>query len=139
MDVDETAAARGSTTAPPASVERTKSEIKSLVEQFEKDVVKSLAQLEGYSPQQSRRSCGRDRSSHAPGHFHREGLGRLFQEGSFPSMGPPRRSSTCTRQSTVNNQDTPVVHTNVWCDICKKGVVGVRHKCLDCEGEHLLV
>ncbi|KAH6917019.1 hypothetical protein BKA70DRAFT_1251147 [Coprinopsis sp. MPI-PUGE-AT-0042] len=97
------------------------------------DVARSLSQLEAPSSH-SRRSCGRDRTSHAPGHFHREGLGRLFQEGSFPSMGPPRRSSTCTlRRSAMNSRDAPVIHTNVWCDICKNGIVGVRHKCLDCD------
>lgn len=37
------------------------------------------------------------------------------------------------------NQCQPVVHRNVACDNCKKTVVGVRHKCLDCPGKVMIM
>ncbi|RXW24033.1 hypothetical protein EST38_g1799 [Candolleomyces aberdarensis] len=142
----------------PAEV---KEEIQALISSFEKDVNKSLEKGFGSPAPQLSISLSEPNNTPAQKKATSSpvDLFSLFAEGSFPASGPARRASTrstCTRGSSIRtvpstgclNAETtpqpqqqgrplpqvpePVVHTHVICDVCSKGVVGVRHKCLDC-------
>ncbi|OJA10315.1 hypothetical protein AZE42_05181 [Rhizopogon vesiculosus] len=47
-----------------------------------------------------------------------------------PAVSQSRRTSPAVDAGP--NQRQPVVHRNVACDSCKKTIVGIRRKCLDC-------
>ncbi|KAH9004296.1 hypothetical protein EDB86DRAFT_2797743 [Lactarius hatsudake] len=62
-----------------------------------------------------------------------------------PSLQAPlRQSSQNTRRQVVASlrrpstsrsilrHRSPVIHSNIICDLCKEMIIGVRHKCLDC-------
>ncbi|TFK77453.1 hypothetical protein BDN72DRAFT_873746 [Pluteus cervinus] len=58
------------------------------------------------------------------------------QAGSF---SPPEASTTprpssgfCPGMRSSSQGPLPAVHRGVYCDMCTKGIVGVRHKCVDC-------
>jgi len=54
-----------------------------------------------------------------------------------PADSQARRTSPAV--DAEPNQCQPVVHRNVACDNCKKTVVGIRRKCLDCPGKVMIM
>jgi next to BRCA1 gene 1 protein len=107
-------------------VERGKEEISNVIRTFKTDIDRILSQSLGMDPTDVWGATATERQSNpaAP-------LPSLNPESTTTNQGSPTES---TRSAEPSSPAEPVIHTNVFCDMCRDVIIGVRHKCLDCPG-----
>lgn len=64
----------------------------------------------------------------------------LAVPGAYASVGALNVQAHDARDSRHSRSPSPdadgeIIHRGVWCNSCKKTIVGVRHKCMKCQGE----
>jgi next-to-BRCA1 protein 1 len=107
-------------------VERGKQEITNIIRTFKSDIDRILSQSLGMDPTDvwGATSTGRQSNPATP-------VPSSNSECTTTNQGPPIEA---TRSVEPSSPVEPVIHTNVFCDMCREVIIGVRHKCLDCPG-----
>jgi hypothetical protein len=108
------------------NVERGKQEVSSIIRTFKTDIDRVLSQSLGMDPTDVWSAGSTERQSNPA-----TPSPSSDSERTTTNQGPPIES---TRSLEPSSPAEPVIHTNVFCDMCREVIVGVRHKCLDCPG-----
>jgi next-to-BRCA1 protein 1 len=107
-------------------VERGKQEISNVIRTFKTDVDRILSQSLGMDPTDVWGATSTERQSNPA-----TPLPSLNSDSTTTNQGPPTEP---TRSVEPSSPAEPVIHANVFCDMCREVIIGVRHKCLDCAG-----
>ena len=107
-------------------VERGKQDISNMIRTFKTDIDRVLSQSLGMDPTDVWSAASTERQSNPA-----TPRPSSDSERTTTNQDPPIES---TRSVEPSSPVEPVVHTNVFCDMCREVIVGVRHKCLDCAG-----
>jgi hypothetical protein len=107
-------------------VERGKQEISNTIRTFKADIDRVLSQSLGMDPTDVWGATSAERPSNPA-----TPRPSSDSERTATNQDPPLES---TRSVEPSSPAEPVIHTNVFCDMCREVIVGVRHKCLDCAG-----
>jgi hypothetical protein len=106
-------------------VERGKQEITNVIRTFKTDIDRIISQSLGMDPTDVwGASTERQSNSATP-------LPSSDLDSTTTNQGPPTESTPTAEPSSPAE---PVIHANVFCDMCREVIIGVRHKCLDCPG-----
>jgi hypothetical protein len=106
--------------------ERGKQEISNIIRTFKTDVDRVLSESLGMDPVDvwGATSTERESNSATP-------IQSFNAESTTTNQAPPTAS---THSAEPSSPPEPVIHANVFCNMCRDMIVGVRHKCLDCPG-----
>jgi next-to-BRCA1 protein 1 len=108
-------------------VERTKQEILDLMQAFKADVGRVLSGSIGVEPADV---WGVVPTKEEPSKA-AESASPIESEPTNASQDQPMEAEHSPERSAP---PSPVIHSNIICDLCRDMIIGVRHKCLDCAG-----
>ncbi len=108
-------------------VERSKQEILDLMRVFKADVDRVLSRSLGIEPADVWGSTPTTEGHSKPA----SPSSPIKSEHAKASEGQPMEAEDSAEHSPP---PSPVIHSNIICDLCRDVIIGVRHKCLDCPG-----